>query len=234
MSRGAGFVWTGRGPGDTLAHSLNPDAVASPMSPIAKLFQITPLPRTTPAVEAPPVDTEQDCELLRRLARDEIEALDEVFARLWAPVVSYLIGLLGSREAAEDIAQEAFYRLWERRAQLRTDGSLRGFLYHVARNLAISEHRSENVRQRALTALQAETPAFASIELEYDGLATELRKAIGSLPQRRREILILHSIHGLSYKEIARLLGIAPQTVANQFSSALDDLRRGLRVKAMV
>lgn len=177
---------------------------------------------------------EQDGELLRRLANDEIEALDEAFARFWAPIVSYLMGLLKSREAAEDIAQDAFCRLWERRALLRSDGSLRGFLYQVARNMAISEHRSENVRQRALTALKLEPPTFAHIEMQYDGLSGELKRAIRSLPERRREILILHCIHGLTYKEIARLLGIAPQTVANQFSAALDDLRRGLRVHAMV
>jgi RNA polymerase sigma-70 factor (ECF subfamily) len=144
------------------------------------------------------------------------------------------MGLLKSREAAEDVAQDAFCRLWERRAQLRSDGSLRGFLYHVARNMAISAHRSENVRQRALTALMMEPPTFAHIEMQYDGLSGELKRAIRSLPERRREIVVLHCIHGLTYKEIARLLGIAPQTVANQFSSALDDLRRGLRVHAMV
>jgi RNA polymerase sigma-70 factor (ECF subfamily) len=70
--------------------------------------------------------------------------------------------------------------------------------------------------------------------MQYDGLSGELKRAIRSLPERRREIVVLHCIHGLTYKEIARLLGIAPQTVANQFSSALDDLRRGLRVHAMV
>ena len=204
------------------------------MSPTAKWFHSSAGVTHMPPGDRSSPSAEQDGELLRRLANDEIEALDEAFARFWAPIVSYLMGLLKSREAAEDIAQDAFCRLWERRALLRSDGSLRGFLYQVARNMAISEHRSENVRQRALTALKLEPPTFAHIEMQYDGLSGELKRAIRSLPERRREILILHCIHGLTYKEIARLLGIAPQTVANQFSAALDDLRRGLRVHAMV
>ena len=205
------------------------------MSPTAKWFHSSAgATHHTSLDDRSSPSAEQDGELLRRLAHDEIEALDEAFARFWAPIVSYLMGLLKSREAAEDIAQDAFCRLWERRALLRSDGSLRGFLYQVARNMAISEHRSENVRQRALTALKMEPPTFAHIEIQYDGLSGELKRAIRSLPERRREILILHCIHGLTYKEVARLLGIAPQTVANQFSAALDDLRRGLRVHAMV
>lgn len=204
------------------------------MSPTAKWFHSSVGAPHTAISDGPSPNAEQDGELLCRLARDEIGALDEAFARFWAPIVSYLMGIMKSREAAEDVAQDAFCRLWERRALLRSDGSLRGFLYHVARNMAISEHRTESVRQRALTALQMEPPTFAHIELPYDGLSGELKRAIRSLPERRREILILHCIHGLTYKEIARLLGIAPQTVANQFSAALDDLRRGLRVRAMV
>lgn len=167
-----------------------------------------------------------DREILRRLARHEIAALDEAFARYWALVLSYVIRIVKTREAAEDIAQQAFYRLWERRATLRSDGSLRGFLYQVARNLAISHRRSDRVRERTATAHLLEQPTSVSIELEYDGLSGELQRALRALPERRREILLLHTVDGLSYKEVARLLGIAPQTVANQFSAALNDLRR--------
>jgi RNA polymerase sigma-70 factor (ECF subfamily) len=178
-------------------------------------------------LDSAPTPAEQaDREILRRLGRDEMAALDEAFARYWAPVLSYVARIVRTRDAAEDIAQQAFYRLWERRATLRSDGSLRGFLYLAARNLALSERRSDLVRERTATAHQREQPASVSIEMEYDGLSAALEQALRGLTERRREILLLHSVDDLSYKEIARLLGIAPQTVANQFSSALNDLRR--------
>lgn len=167
-----------------------------------------------------------DHTILQRLACDDIAALDEAFARYWAPLMSYLTELTQTRDAAEDIAQRAFYRLWERRAGLRGDGSLRGFLYVTAHNIALSERRSRRVRERAVSIHQQDQPTSAYIDLAFEGLTAELARAISLLPERRREILLLRSMHDLSYKEIARLLDIAPQTVANQFSSALTDLRR--------
>lgn len=183
-------------------------------------------------VTASPADA--DGALLDRLSQGEVAALDVVIARFWSPLVAYLIGFLHSREAAEDVAQETFYRLWERRRKLRTDGSLRGFIYQVARNLAISEQRRDQAFERTVKAMDQEGPAFSCIEIRDDGCYLELQRAVNDLPTRRREILLLHSVHGLPYKEIAELLGIAPQTVANQFSAALASLRQALPVRSMV
>ena len=177
-------------------------------------------------------ETAVEAAMLERLASGDVAALDAVLTRFWSPLLQYLIGLLGSREAAEDIAQETFFRLWQRRAMLRVDGSLRGFIYQVARNLAISEQRRARVSERAANAMSQDEIAVAYVELKDDH--PELERAISALPERRREILLLHSVHGLSYKEIAGLLGIAPQTVANQFSSALASLRLALLSKPMV
>ena len=174
-------------------------------------------------------DVVADGDLLDRLAHGDVGALDIVLARYWPSMVSYLAGLLGARDAAEDVAQETFYRLWERRDRLRADGSLRGFLYQVAHNLAITEQRRVRARTRSLEAVRAEAPRFTvPAETADDALAASLERAIGALPARRREILILRSVHGLSYKEIAHALGIAPQTVGNQFSAALATLRQTL------
>jgi RNA polymerase sigma-70 factor (ECF subfamily) len=177
-------------------------------------------------------ETAVEAAMLDRLVQGDVAALDAVLTRFWSPLLKYLIGLLGSREAAEDIAQETFFRLWQRRAMLRAEGSLRGFIYQVARNLAISEQRRARVSARAANAMSQDEIAVAYVDFKDDH--PELERAISALPQRRREILLLHSVHGLSYKEIAGLLGIAPQTVANQFSSALASLRLALLSKPMV
>ncbi len=182
--------------------------------------------------EAPP-DT--DGRLLDQLSRGDVAALDAVLGRYWSPLVTYVTGFLQSAEAAEDVAQETFYRLWEHRAKLRSDGSLRGFIYQVARNLAISEkRRSEALERTVRAAMDEEGPSFAFIEMHDEGAYLVLKQAVSELPARRREILLLHSVHGLSYKEIAELLGIAPQTVANQFSAALATLRQAIPLRSMV
>ena len=192
------------------------------------------LPAGLAASQPTAAPADADARLLDQLSRGDVAALDAVLGRYWSPLVAYVGGFLRSREGAEDIAQETFYRLWERRKKLRADGSLRGLIYHVARNLAISEQRRERTLERTVAALDQEGPAFSYIDVKDDGSYVALRRAVSDLPARRREILLLHSVHGLPYKEIALLLGIAPQTVANQFSSALAALRQALPERSMV
>ena len=185
------------------------------------------------------VPTLESARLLERLRESDVAALDEVLELMWAPLVIYLTGLMQSRAVAEDVAQETFFRLWERRTTLRADGSLRGFVYRVARNLAMTERRRERVQERAelgrLDEQDAdEQDAVGFVEIHDRSLHRQLLRAVNELPERRREVLLLHAVQGLSYKEIGRLLGIAPQTVANQFSAALATLRRTVPLESMV
>lgn len=171
-------------------------------------------------------------ELLRRLREDDVGALDLVLQQHWGAVVSYLTRWLESRDAAEDIAQQTFIRLWENRASWSVEGSLRGLLFRIARNLAISQQRSHEARERAglqfvsekISRLQP-TPLDDVVDAE---LGRALDRAIGALPERRREVFVLRCIHGLSYSEIAATMNISEQTVANQLSRALSTLRSSL------
>ncbi|MGH7712937.1 MAG: RNA polymerase sigma factor, partial [Gemmatimonadaceae bacterium] len=187
-------------------------------------------PRARPAqlASTQPNDA-SDQELIERLARDDVAALDAILHQYWHPVTSYLARLLGALDAAEDIAQRTFYQLWERRAVWRSEGSLRGLVFRIARNFAVSEMRRRGAETRSGAVLShAAIPSPLEL-LENKQLRVELERAIGSLPIRRREVVILRCVHELSYAEIAQLMGISRQTVANQLSSALRTLRAELR-----
>lgn len=172
----------------------------------------------------------RDVDLVEWMKRGDSAALDAVLRRYWSQLVVYLIRLTGSREAAEDIAQRTFFQLWDRRAQWEPDGSLRGLVYRIARNFAISERRRFLAESRSVAALselgvRSSTPLEL---LENQQLRLELGRAIQALPDRRRETFILRCLHDLSYKEIAQVMDTSPQTVANQLSAALATLRRVL------
>lgn len=187
-----------------------------------------PLPRRSMA--QPPTSDPDDAGLLARLRRDDTGALDELLARYWYPLVAYLLRFVPTRDAAEDIAQRAFYRLWEHRRQWRPAGSPRGLLYRVAHNLAISERRSSEAHARASTAFGGQpraNPTPCDL-LERAQLRDALEGAIQALPERRRQVFVLRCIHELSYKEIADIMGTSQQTVANQLSHALATLRQSL------
>ena len=171
-----------------------------------------------------------DRDLVRRLRRGDPDALDTVLRRHWGPIVAYLVRLLGSRDAAEDVAQLTFCRLWERRESWQDDGSIRGLLYRMARNFAISDRRRSDAEARSAAVHATRMSGIATPLglLEDQQLREELDIAIQRLPPRRREVFVLRCIHDLSYKEIAEIMETSPQTVANQLSSALSTLRGSL------
>jgi RNA polymerase sigma-70 factor (ECF subfamily) len=178
----------------------------------------------------PEHDPSSDAALLARLAEDDASALDALLARYWLPLTAYLTRVTGSHATAEDVAQDTFCRIWERRAAWRESGSVRGLLFRLARNIAISEHRRRRALDRATDHLGAlsrrDVAAFDAVG--DDELRRALERAIAALPERRREVFLLRAVHDLSYKEIAAVMGTSPQTVANQLSHALSTLRTTL------
>ena len=175
---------------------------------------------------ASPRDERSDIELLERLAADDTSALDALLARYWSPLTLFIARMTGSPEAAEDAVQETFCRLWERRRSWRVEGSVSGLLYRLARNIAISEHRHLQAEDRAAAVSIEGAPRHHDLpEMPDEVLRATLERAIAALPPRRREVFLLRVVHDLSYKEIAHIMGTAPQTVANQLSHALTTLR---------
>jgi RNA polymerase sigma-70 factor (ECF subfamily) len=164
------------------------------------------------------------------LRASDDRALELVLDRNWSMVVDYVRRLTGSVDAAEDVAQRAFCQLWDRRTEWRAEGSLRALLCKIARNFAISEHRRELADARSALVFGELRPTLTSVDERLDGeqLRARLDREIARLPARRREILVLRCMHDLSYKEIAVVMNIAPQTVANQVSSALASLRASM------
>jgi RNA polymerase sigma-70 factor, ECF subfamily len=184
--------------------------------------------------ETPPTHPEEDASGLQcfaRLRQGDPEALDRLLAVYWHPLVSYAVHLTrGSTDAAEDLVQEAFVRLWERHASFR-EGSLPApVLYTIVRNLCSNHCRTRRTRGLILRSVRFPTATTHTPADEYDGhqLEESIRDAIDALPARRREVFILARFHGLSYAEIAELMSLTPQTVANQMSSAISALRATL------
>jgi len=170
-----------------------------------------------------------DLELLSRIGTDDPSALGVILERYWAPVVRFATGFLHSRDAAEDVAQETFVRLWERRDAWQREGSLRALLFRITRNLCLDEIRRRSARERAdRQASQQTWHSTAAEHVEREELGRIIARAVDTLPPRRRDVFVLVRYHGLSYREAAQVLDLAPQTVANHLSMALADLRDSL------
>jgi len=170
-----------------------------------------------------------DLELLERTRAGDPAAFEAILGRYWGPVARYATALLIDGDEAEDAAQECFIRLWERRESWVSEGSLRGLLFQIVRNLAFDARRQDRARARAaLAARETPPPRTPEQHTESGELRTLIETAIRALPERRREVFVLVRCDGLPHREVARLLGISPQTVANHLSLALSDLRDAL------
>lgn len=148
----------------------------------------------------------------------------------WAPLVKYAARLTGSTANAEDIAQEAFVALWKRRATWKPSGAPRTLLYGITRNLVLKERRRRSVREKWAERIRRDvrpvTTPFESAHREE--LRAALESAIEALPPRRREAFVLARYHRLPLKEIAEVMRISVQTVANHITAAAADLRESL------
>lgn len=172
-----------------------------------------------------------DLALTARLVRGDEAALAEIIRMYWRSIVTYAAVYVGSSDAAQDIAQESFARLWGQRKHWIAGRPARPFLFRVAHNLAQNEQRHRLVRTNWATA-EGAAPARTSPSAAqlYDAriLSEEVQRAISALPERRRQVFILARFEELSHREIADLMEISVQTVANQMSAALADLRSAL------
>lgn len=168
--------------------------------------------------------------MLEGLARGDERDLEALVARHWAPLVRYAASILGDPDDARDAAQEAVTRLWVRRDSFGTIVSARALLVRLVRNVAFDELRRRRRRARiiAVAPIVEEPPREPDELLAEAELRSVVQQAVEGLPERRREVFRLAREGGLSYVEIAELLNLSPQTVANHMSLALHDLRRAI------
>jgi len=190
-----------------------------------------PADRSLISADSPAPEATADGFLLQRIGVGDPTALALLLNQYWGPLVVYVGRTLDSRDQAEDVVQETFVRIWERREQWKPEGSLRALLYQIAHNLAADHRRRRAARERWLAQQQGQVTRGVVTPLERveeHDLEIALARAVNGLPERRREVFLLVRQAGLSYQDVAQVLGLAPQTVANHLSLALAELRAAL------
>ena len=191
-----------------------------------------------PPVNAP-ANNEDDplAPLMAAIRSGSESALGRLMELCWPDLVRYAARQVGEVEFARDIAQETFIQIWERRCAWKPRGSARAYLYRIARNLVIDEKRKRGVRRRWVTRQElspATRPLTPAEDLDAKLLAEVFETAVASLTRRRREVFELVFMRGLTHGEAAGAMGISPQTVANQMSSALRTVRNAVAEAGVV
>lgn len=188
-------------------------------------------------MRASPADGAEVCPdaAMERLRRDDPDALDELIQLHWPEVIRYALSFVECRDVAEDLSQTAFVGLWEQRHDWQVRGSTLAFLLRVVRNQALNRRRHLRVRAQAerlvVSAPVSRRPARPDERLAEREAARVLENAIRQLPERRREVFRLARFQNLSYRQISEVMEISPQTVANQMTKALSELREAMEAR---
>jgi RNA polymerase sigma-70 factor, ECF subfamily len=145
------------------------------------------------------------------------------------PLINYLWHLTRSHERAEDLAQEAFVRLYRNRASVRDD-SLAPYLFRIGTNLAISHARREKRWRLLLPMFQAASRESepADRRVVTSEIQSKVAQALDRLPVKLRAPLVLYEIEDWPYHEIARALGCRIGTVKSRIFRARKMLRAEL------
>jgi RNA polymerase sigma-70 factor, ECF subfamily len=162
-----------------------------------------------------------DQQIAAQARAGDAAAYVQLVERYRAPLIGYVYGLTGRREEAEDVAQEAFCRVWEKLPTLRRRESCAGWLYQIAHNLAVSAARRPRLAVLAHDPVdREERPADPWLEVH---------RAVADLPELQRVVVSLRHFTGLSHEEIAEALSIPAGTVRSRLSRAYERLRAVLK-----
>lgn len=159
-----------------------------------------------------------DLQIASRAREGDLAAYVQLVERYRAPIIGYIYGITGMRDDAEELAQEAFCRVWEKLPGLRRRDRLVSWLYRIARNLAVSAAR----RPKSIALVHE--PAAAVSAPPADPSA-DVHRAVADLPEPHRLVVSLRHFAGLSHDEIAQTLSLPAGTVRSRLSRAYDRLR---------
>ena len=151
-----------------------------------------------------------------------------VFSEHYVRMVRILVRLLGDTSRAEEVAGEAFWRLYLQPA-LQANGNLGGWLYRTATNLAIDALRASRRRSRyeesAGQAARAADPRGPLEEVLRAEKCRQVRRVLASIEPFQAQLLILRS-SGFSYKELAEALEVKMTSIGTMLNRAEEEFRR--------
>ncbi len=172
-----------------------------------------------------------DAVLLDCLRNGDKQAFAALFLRYYQPVYRLLARTTGDSQEAEDLTQEAFVKLYRHPPGANRQHNLRAWLYRVALNLASNTSRAKQRESercdRAHRLTERQRPAEGDPEdsLLRSEERERVQQALGSLPSRQRQCLILR-YEGFSYAEIAQVLEVSPGSVGTLLARAEAEFTR--------
>lgn len=170
-------------------------------------------------------------DLVVALKRDDAEAFNKLFGQYAKRLYYFSLGYLKSKDEAEEIVQEVFFKIWENRKSLNPELSFKAYVFKIAYrriNEVFRKLAQEQNYRHEVIANSLDQDNNLDERTDYNSLLELLDSIVNKLPPRQKDIFIKRKQQGLPVNEIAQLLDIAPKTVENHLTEALKSIKSGL------
>ena len=177
-------------------------------------------------------------DLLLLAKKGDGRAFEQIVLQTERAVYNLALSIVKKKEDAEDVTQETYLRLWRAASELKLESSLKLYILRTARNLAFDLIRKNSKRDEIDTVILDAEGEF-EIDIADDSPDSRpdesylrkiekevVRQSIEELPSAAREMIVLRDIEGLSYTEIAEMLGLAEGTLKSKLFRARERLRK--------
>ena len=162
--------------------------------------------------------------LIRNLKKGKLSAYKELFDEWYPKMVHYAYSLIRDPQSAEDIVQQVFIKVWEKRKSLVEDGEIGSFLYVLTKRSCLNwirDHKQSEDLDESTRSAETD-PLDILIEKERESI---INRTIDSLPKQRRKAFIFNAVEQLSDNDIADLMHLSVRTVQKHLELARKDMR---------
>lgn len=160
-----------------------------------------------------------------------INKLEDLFKAYYDDLTRYAFTIVKQQDEAEDVVQQLFIKLWEKRNDLEIWKDVKSYLFRATYNASINQWKRKQKMQNVQELSQVENHVAAHLNSDSvlsKELEARIEEAIQQLPEKCQEVFRLSRFSELSYKEIADKLGISTKTVENHMGKALRIMRKEL------
>jgi RNA polymerase sigma-70 factor, ECF subfamily len=170
-----------------------------------------------------------DSVLVVRAANGDIDAYEQLVRRYQLPIYRHCLNMLGDEGDAAEAAQDVFFTVWRSLSRFRGDSAFSTWLYRISTNRCLKALRQ---RPQSTVPLIEQQTSFGLPEKELEGKQTiELvARAIASLTPPQRAALLLREVEGLTYEQIARVLGLSVAAVKSRLNRARMEIGLAMEV----
>lgn len=180
---------------------------------------------------------DSDLDVIEEMRKGKLQAFRELYVRYSDMIYRHILACVNSSFDADDIFQDFFIKLWEKRESFRVTTNVKAYLLVALRHHILNTIKEQQIRrkyQEASAATTDEADDYTWVKISSNDLKLRLREVVEKFPPRLKTVYILSREQNLSVREIAERLAASEQTVKNQLTEILRRLKNEMKNKNFI